>query len=790
MAGLVLLMEGTKRTGIDTIVLAKQTPETIFNYFGSELFEKTDSITQEFLLKTAFFTEMTPQMAEKLTGLRASEKILSQLEKNHYFIEMRDRNNPRYKYYPLFREFLLSKANDSIGHIDISLILRNAAALLMESGQMEHGALLLRDAKDWEGLVLLILTHAQLLTAQSREKTLGEWLACLPEKIIEDTPWLMYWKGFCAMPFDLVENRANFERAFHAFKCRKDPAGLYLSLVGIIDTFVYEYGDFTALDQWIFELDALLLEYPEFPSRDIEAWVTYGMFCALMYRQPEHPDINLWEERLREIVLSNRDNRLRRKMSGQLILYSLWWKGDLAKVAFLIKMLKPVSQSGDTDALSFIGWRAFEAAYFLMLASRKDCLHSLEEGLKTADDTGIHFWDPMLRLIGAIINTTTGNFEQAELWLDKMSAAMKPTGFMAQLYHYASTFAALFSGNHEAAREHAQAIFLYQSGAPYAVVMGNFALGKIMLEHDEREKGFACLADARRVASGMKCTMMVYHTLITEAHYFLQRSEAGPGLDALSEAMAIGRKQGFANHSAWQRSVMSILCANALEAGIEVNYVQKLIRTRDLVPEATAVHMEQWPWPIKIQCLRKFEIMKHGIAVEFSGKIQKKPLELLKTLIALGGSNVSCAHVSDLLWPDAEGDVAYRAFVTTLQRLRKLLNSKEAIQLTNGRLSLNLQYCWVDALAFDQIVKNADEARKAGKIKKAIQLSEKAMNLYRIPLVGHDFNESLVVSLRDSLREKFLRSLIALGHHAEKSNDWKKTVTCYVQALQSNDLSE
>jgi hypothetical protein len=122
--------------------------------------------------------------------------------------------------------------------------------------------------------------------------------------------------------------------------------------------------------------------------------------------------------------------------------------------------------------------------------------------------------------------------------------------------------------------------------------------------------------------------------------------------------------------------------------------------------------------------------------------------------------------------------------------LRKLLNSKEAIQLTNGRLSLNLQYCWVDALAFDQIVKNADEARKAGKIKKAIQLSEKAMNLYRIPLVGHDFNESLVVSLRDSLREKFLRSLIALGHHAEKSNDWKKTVTCYVQALQSNDLSE
>jgi len=42
-------------------------------------------------------------------------------------------------------------------------------------------------------------------------------------------------------------------------------------------------------------------------------------------------------------------------------------------------------------------------------------------------------------------------------------------------------------------------------------------------------------------------------------------------------------------------------------------------------------------------------------------------------LIAMGGRQVPQTRLADLLWPDAEGDAAYRALITTLQRLRRLI---------------------------------------------------------------------------------------------------------------------
>ena len=89
-------------------------------------------------------------------------------------------------------------------------------------------------------------------------------------------------------------------------------------------------------------------------------------------------------------------------------------------------------------------------------------------------------------------------------------------------------------------------------------------------------------------------------------------------------------------------------------------------------------HLENWPWPLKINTLGQFAMERDGEAVRFSGKVQQKPLLLLKALIAFGGREVKEEQLCDALWPDAEGDLAHRSFETTLYRLRLLLG-KEAI---------------------------------------------------------------------------------------------------------------
>jgi len=50
------------------------------------------------------------------------------------------------------------------------------------------------------------------------------------------------------------------------------------------------------------------------------------------------------------------------------------------------------------------------------------------------------------------------------------------------------------------------------------------------------------------------------------------------------------------------------LCQKALDAGIEVEYVHEFIRRLKIVPEEPPLHLESWPWPLKIDTLGSFEL--------------------------------------------------------------------------------------------------------------------------------------------------------------------------------------
>ena len=125
---------------------------------------------------------------------------------------------------------------------------------------------------------------------------------------------------------------------------------------------------------------------------------------------------------------------------------------------------------------------------------------------------------------------------------------------------------------------------------------------------------------------------------LSEAHLYFHNGEEAEGLTALSRAMALGKAGGYINSFVWQPPVMAQLCAKALEAGIEVEYVQSLVRKRRLVPEEPPVEIETWPWPIRIYALGRFEIQRDDQPLQFVGKVQRKPLGLLKAIVAFGSA--------------------------------------------------------------------------------------------------------------------------------------------------------
>ena len=195
--------------------------------------------------------------------------------------------------------------------------------------------------------------------------------------------------------------------------------------------------------------------------------------------------------------------------------------------------------------------------------------------------------------------------------------------------------------------------------------------------------------------------------------------------------------------------------------------------------------------PIKLFSLGRFSILGNDYYLEFSGKGQRKSLELLKTLIAMGGREVGELRISEALWPDSEGDVAHSTFAVTLHRLRKLLGPNTLI-LSEGRLTLNPKYCWVDVWALDRLfgeLKNLIFSRQQDSQLIKYVVNE-IINLYHGPYLGFEDEQAWYLSYRDKLHTKYLSSIQMVCAFLEKSNQYEQCIELYEKGLEIDDLSE
>ena len=69
---------------------------------------------------------------------------------------------------------------------------------------------------------------------------------------------------------------------------------------------------------------------------------------------------------------------------------------------------------------------------------------------------------------------------------------------------------------------------------------------------------------------------------------------------------------------------------------------------------------------LRVYTLGRFQVCLQDKPLQFAVRSHRKPLELLKVLIALGGEQVAEEPLCDALWPDTEGDHAHSTLASTL----------------------------------------------------------------------------------------------------------------------------
>jgi len=791
VAGMVLLLQRAKSEDMLPMLKEVHTPREIFDYFAGEIFERADDSVKEFLLKTAILQDIHPEAAKELTGIEKAGRMLSNLHSSHFFTERRfTRSDAVYRYHPLFREFLRAKAEEYFDDAELHQMQEKAANLLEDSGLIEGAAELYMRAGNLERLIPLILMHAQSLVMQGRNQTLWKWVSGIPEEVREKTPWLLFWMGTARLTYSTQEARGFLERAYYLFKEENDVAGLFLSWAGIADTFFMGLDDMTLLEGWGREMEEIIESGISFPSKEIEERVTCSMFLSLMMRMPHHKKMNWWFERVSYLIDNSSDINQSLRIGGPLVVYMLWM-GELSQAARIINRLELIVNSSEANPFSKLNYIVSRIVYEWHMDNEEACNSTYEQGMRIARTSGVHILDHLLMLHLVYGLLTSGDLIHAEKLLQKLKPIMRGK-FNLGNYHYLSGWWLELVGESEKAIEDFKISLelVTECCTPYPAALCKVELATLLVEKGEYKKTETLLEEVLTFAEKMGSSFLKMRGLLTNSTLAFIKKNENEEKESLGKALSIGRAKGLFIFPGWYPHVMAKHCKRALELGIETEYVKDLIRKRDLIPAESPMHIEDWPWAVKIYTLGRFGLEINGHKFSSKGKAQKKPLEMLKALLALGGRDVRVEQLSDALWPDADGDMAGQSFKITLHRLRKIIKNENAVSITDGRITLDNRYCWVDAWAYERCVKDA-EAEWNGKDRShAIELSEKSIEMYRGHFLRDEDRAGWAVSMRERLRSKSIRQIVRLGKSLEETGEYEKAVECYQKALETDRYSE
>ncbi|MGE5253962.1 MAG: BTAD domain-containing putative transcriptional regulator [Planctomycetaceae bacterium] len=791
VAGLILMLESAREKSTGPRRLGEASPEEIFAYFASEIFDRTDRDIQDFLLKTSFLPTMTTRMAEELTGLSSADRILSGLSRTHYFTEKSLHGELAYQYHPLFREFLLSRAKDTLSAESRSKVTTRAVEILERDGQTESAVNLLREIGNWEELIQFIRKHSPELISQGRNRMLEEWLKGLPRQILENDSWLLYWMGAALIMFDPRVGESFFERAFEGFREDKNETGLFMAWSGIVSSIIAGVDDYKRLDRWFSALEELMPLFEPFSSKAIRAGVASAMFQGLYNRQPSHPEIETWEERVLSSLEDHGTIDAKILALYRLAHYRLF-RGDFEKGGFYVNSLQRLVDSAAATPFARIRVCLIESIYYRFIGSYEKCLDAVTTGLQLSMNSGVHVQDIWLLTFGISSALNVGDTATAGKLLEKMTSMNKVASLDWWTYHQLRSREALSRCDPEQASFHIDLAFQFGKnlGVPSCIcdchLIKSYALhqlGKFQEAEDQ-------LAHASQISSQMRSKLFRFYTLLAGALFALERGDEALGIFSLREGLTMGREGKYFTTIIDQPSSLVKLCVKALEAGIEVEYVRELIRKLKLTSEGPHLSLESWPWPLKVFTLGRFAVFIGGKPARSSRKVQQKPLAVLKALIALGGREVREDEIMDHLWPEADGDMAQQSFASALHRLRQLLGGEKIIQRQEGKLTLNDRFCWVDAWAFEATLEQAEGLWKKEQGGNTVPPLEKAMQMYKGPFLAREKEQPWTLSMRERLRSKFLRNVEKLGHYWQQSNQWEKALDCYLKGLDVDDLAE
>ena len=787
-AGLTLLL-GDSASIPRTLGQRPHGREALFAYFAEEIFGQVSHSTRTFLVTTALLSQVPVSLASKISGNPGAANILEDLYRRHLFTHRRFAREPVYWYHALFRDFLLSRISYVLGaDVERSTRLR-VAQMVRDRGEIEEAVRLFLEAGHWNAAADQIEAGAEFLLSGGRNQTLRDWISSLPDSLLCERPRLHYWLGASLLQTHPPGARKHLEFAVAQSSQDHELDHHALTAAAMIDSYFYEWSDFRPVTQWVEVLESLIDQVRLDDRPDLARRLHTSLLTGMLYVDPGNRMLPRIVQRVSDFI--DTDIEPNSKISTAIILLSYCnIASDMNLGRSVVTRCAALAALPELTPINQLWWQLRLGYYHELFGDYSSSRRSLDSAVDLWQSHGFRQLTGTFLLIASYQVSSAaseGDLSRTSIWYERIVAAADTRRPM-DAWHVDEAKVQLeaLRGNYRTVAEIAEDTVARTAATEVTYIqilaVVNLAIGRAALGDDASARD--ALARLRSLISGTCFSYFECVEKFLEAYFSLKHGNRTEALALLCDALEFAREQSFSYPQTVRfSSIVGELFATALRAGIKFDYVEETIRRLGIRAPADAP--ASWPWPVKVRTLGSFEIVCDGKQLDFGRKAPKKPLALLKCLIAFGGRNVPEYRIADALWPGEDADLAVKALDVTLVRLRELLGQAHAVITSDGVLSLNANLFWTDVWAFEAAAQGAAQCENENNGR----LGE-AMALYAGEFLPADTAPAWSLKLRERLRGTFLRLVENSAKRLENRAHWEAAIDCYERGLTADDLAE
>lgn len=753
-----------------------------------ETLEQTSDMTShDTLLRLVFVPWLTEEMAQQLSGLRNVQPLLGWLDKQRLCDRDAAAGVVRYTWAPEAREMLYCRARLEFLPEHFDALKTLSVSLLERQGFVCEAVRVLFDANQWADGLALLARRVYSSPVHVGMPAIVKLIQLVPDDVQAREPRFWHLRGVA-----LVGN--NVRGALLAFS-----RGLELveydmsSQDGALECL----GEAMAACALTFRLPSKAAQHAwkvlRRPSRESAA--RFAMNLALLYGSwfQTVPSLALARSLLElEHAAPQTDSPRLRILAAIGVVLHFTVSGALARARSLIDKIESRDFYDGIPLTLRIWWQLALACYRLAsgeLAQIDPLLEQVDARLGESGFSCLRSCVAILRCYAALAADDVGGAVQ---WLERGDEV--PT-FIHAFSLLARSCIALRQDRIGDAYAHIQhALRVFPRGWPKIEFYARLTYAHVLQRNADLSAARQVLAGLREHVGRQADTLFDYQLLLHEAlmEQACIRSRRPHAL--LDQALRLARRREFLPIPLhWSRQEFADLCLTAIEEDVSHGYVETLV-ARYQLPPPRAQSTQAWPWPIKIYTLGPFRLLKDGKSIEYPGKAQRRPLELLKAIVALGGKSVDTPVIASMLWPDSESEAALCAFDITLHRLRKLLGHDDAIQISDKKVSLSSQIVWFDTQEFSRHVNvGLDMITRAQEIPvgpELVEFARRVLTLYQGDFLTLEVAHPWIMMARDKLRSQWLRFVLGVGHALMQRKEMEVAIELYQRCIESDPLAE